>query len=222
STTAYGFHPDNQVPLTEDSPLRGNADFTYAKNKRELEHICASFQESHPDIDMIIVRPCFVVGPGIDNPLSHHLKKKIVLMPAQTAPFQYIHEDDLVEIIHLLLKAKKRGAYNLAADGLMTFDEMIKMLGNWPLKLPFFLMYPLNNIAWLLRLKILTEFPSAGLNMVVYPWYASNEKIKNELGYRFTYTTQEAFADFTRCVHEEEPSGLSWFISRLTNRPSRR
>lgn len=41
STTAYGFHPDNDVPLTEESPLRGNADMTYAKNKKEIEGIMA-------------------------------------------------------------------------------------------------------------------------------------------------------------------------------------
>ena len=34
STTAYGFYPDNDRPLTEESPLRGNNDFTYAKNKK--------------------------------------------------------------------------------------------------------------------------------------------------------------------------------------------
>ncbi|MEZ4577969.1 MAG: hypothetical protein R2875_08165 [Desulfobacterales bacterium] len=39
STTAYGFYPDNDQPLTEDSPLRGNDDFTYAKNKKEIEAI---------------------------------------------------------------------------------------------------------------------------------------------------------------------------------------
>jgi nucleoside-diphosphate-sugar epimerase len=37
STTAYGFYPDNDLPLTEDSPIRGNDDFTYAKNKKEIE-----------------------------------------------------------------------------------------------------------------------------------------------------------------------------------------
>jgi UDP-glucose 4-epimerase len=37
SATAYGFHPDNDVPLTEESPLRGNDDLTYSKNKKEIE-----------------------------------------------------------------------------------------------------------------------------------------------------------------------------------------
>ncbi len=34
STTAYGFHPDNDNTLTDVSPLRGNDDFTYSKCKR--------------------------------------------------------------------------------------------------------------------------------------------------------------------------------------------
>ena len=36
STTAYGFHPDNEVPLTEESSLRGNDDLIYSKNKKDF------------------------------------------------------------------------------------------------------------------------------------------------------------------------------------------
>ena len=43
SATAYGFHPDNEIPLTEESPLRGNEDFTYSKNKKEIEFIFQDF-----------------------------------------------------------------------------------------------------------------------------------------------------------------------------------
>lgn len=198
STTAYGFHKDNPPLLTEKSPLRGNDDFTYSKNKKELELISKEFSESHPDISFIIARPCFVVGPGFDNPLSRYLQKKIVPLPSRTAPFQFIHEDDLVEIIYRLLNEKKKGVFNLAADGTMTFDEMLNILGNWPLKLPLGVMLPLNSLLWFLRLKFITEFPSPGLNLAIYPWIASNEKIKNALGYRFRYTTKEAFKDFAR------------------------
>jgi nucleoside-diphosphate-sugar epimerase len=36
--------------------------------------------------------------------------------------------------------------------------------------------------------------------MLVYPWIASNDKLKRELGYTFKYTTREAFEDFARYV----------------------
>ena len=31
SAVTYGAHPNNPVPLTEDSPLRANLDFSYAR-----------------------------------------------------------------------------------------------------------------------------------------------------------------------------------------------
>jgi len=200
SSTAYGFHPDNPGVLTEESPLRGNDDFTYAKNKKEIEGWIKEFGKDHPEILLTTVRPCFVVGPGFNNPLARHLCKKICIMPLETSPFQYIHEDDLVEIMYLLLKNRKAGAYNLTADGTMTFDEMLRILGNWSLKLPVWLLWPINEIMWRLRMTFMTEFPSPCLNMIRYPWIASNAKVKEELGYSFRYTTREAFEDFARSV----------------------
>jgi UDP-glucose 4-epimerase len=200
STTAYGFHPDNPPLLTEESPLRGNEDFTYAKNKREIEEWIREFEKANSDISLITIRPCFVVGPGFTNPLAKHLCKKICILPWRMAPFQFIHEDDLVEIMYLLLKNNKAGVFNLAADGTMTFDEMLDLLGGWSLKIPIWLLWPLNNLMWYLRVSFITEFPSPCLNLMQYPWIASNAKIKTELGYLFKYSTKAAFEDFARFV----------------------
>jgi hypothetical protein len=75
---------------------------------------------------------------------------------------------------------------------------MIQMLGNRSLALPFGILYALNNLAWCLRLSSVSEFPSPALNMVRYPWIVSSEKLKNELGYRYKYTTRETFQEFTQ------------------------
>jgi len=200
STTAYGFHPDNPPLLTEESPLRGNGDFTYAKNKRELEGWAGNFEQANPDISLCVIRPCFVVGPGFTNPLARHLCKKICILPCKTAPFQFIHEDDLVEIMYLLLKHNKTGVYNLAAEGTMTFEEMVRTLGGWCLKIPVWLLWPMNNLMWHLRVTFMTEFPSPCLNLIRYRWIASNAKVKKELAYVFKYTTRQAFEDFARHV----------------------
>jgi UDP-glucose 4-epimerase len=206
STTAYGFHPDNPPVLTEESPLRGNDDFIYAKNKKELEKWTKGFEKAHPDILLTVIRPCFVVGPGFTNPLARQLCKKICILPSETAPFQFIHEDDLVEIMYLLLKNEKTGVFNLAADGTMTFDEMLRVLGGWPLKIPIWLLWPMNNLMWYLRARFITESPSPCLNLIRYPWIAGNDKVKRELGYEFRYTTTGAFHDFAR--HVKAASGI--------------
>jgi UDP-glucose 4-epimerase len=196
STTAYGFHADNDRPLTEESPLRGNDDIIYSKSKRIIEGIFGEYGRRNPDTRYIIVRPCFVVGPGFDNPLARYLKKKIVPVPFRTEPMQFIHEDDLVDIMWMLLLREEAGVYNLAGDGVMTIREMATALGNRVLPLPYNVVYALNNIAWLFRLTFASEFPSPILKMIRYSWVASTQKLKQDTGYVCRYDTRQAFADF--------------------------
>jgi len=200
STTAYGFYADNDEPLTEESPLRGNDDFTYAKNKKEIEAIMQKFIADHSEIAMTIVRPCFVVGPGFTNPMAQHLQKKLVMMPAKTLPWQFVHEDDLINTMVLLLEKRVAGAFNVTGEGTMTFPEMIKMLGNIRIPIPWPILYPLNNLAWFLRLSFVTQFPSPSMRMMVNPWIASSKKLHETIDYKFLYDSKSAFADFAKRV----------------------
>ncbi len=178
SSTAYGFHPDNDKPLTEDSRLRGNADFTYSKNKREIEMAIREWMKDSNGINLIILRPCFVVGPGFDNPLSRYLRKKIVILPFHTEPMQFVHEDDLVRIIWLALHDRRSGVFNVGGDGTISFAEMVKKLGGILIAAPDKLLYFFNAIAWSLRLSFLSEFPNPALNMIRYPWVVNSDKLK--------------------------------------------
>jgi UDP-glucose 4-epimerase len=204
STTAYGFYADNDNPLTENSPLRGNDDFTYAKNKKEIEAIFKEFESAHPEIAVSIVRPCFVVGPGFKNPLAEHLQKKLVMLPAKTRPWQFVHEDDLIHVMVLLLEKQIAGAFNVTGEGTITFSEMVKMLGNIRIPVPWPIIYPLNNVAWFLRLSFVTKFPSPVMRLMVHPWIASSKKLHKTTGYQFKYDSKSAFTDFVRVVKEKK------------------
>ncbi len=203
STTAYGFHPDNDIPLTEESPLRGNDDFTYAKNKKEIEALVANFVEANPKISVTVLRPCYVAGPGLDNPLSTHLKKTFVPLIKHTAPFQYVHEDDLIRIMELCLEQKLAGTFNVAGDGTITFPQMVKRLDNTPVLLPEFLVRIFNGLAWHLRLTWITQFPNPALNLMRYPWIATSKKLIDATGYKFEYDTQGAFQAFADHIKKE-------------------
>ncbi|MGB2583704.1 MAG: hypothetical protein WBC89_06080, partial [Dehalococcoidia bacterium] len=124
----------------------------------------------------------------------------VVLLPSNTQPFQFVHEDDLVEIIYLLLKKGAAGAFNVGADGTVTSDETVGLLGNIQVRIPFHLMYLLTGLAWNLRLSFITGFPAPALNMARYSWVVSNEKLKEELNYQYRYTSLEAYSDFAEFV----------------------
>jgi UDP-glucose 4-epimerase len=204
SSTAYGFHPDNDNPLREDSPLRGNTDFTYSKNKREIEQAIPEWLKKSREMSLTILRPCFVVGPCFDNPLSQYLNSLIVLLPYYTEPLQLVHEDDLIQIIYLALREKKAGVFNVGGDGTIPFPEMVKKLGGHVLPLPNPLLSFLNAIVWNLRFSSLSAFPNCAINMVRYPWVVSSEKLKRELGFNYQYTTQTAFDDYAAFVHRSK------------------
>lgn len=203
STTAYGFHPDNPVPLTEESPLRGNDDFTYAKNKKEIEFIIKEFMADHGRMTITVLRPCFVVGPGFDNPLARYLQKRFVFLPRKTAPFQFVHEDDLANAVLLCLVKELGGVFNVAGEGTLTFGEMVGMLGNVPVYLPASLLYVANQLFWGLKIRAVTEFPSPALNMVRYPWIASSKRLVDNTGFRFLHDSRSAFESFVRMVAKE-------------------
>lgn len=200
STTAYGFHPDNDNPLTETSVLRGNDDFIYSKNKKEIEAIFKAFIQENKEICVTILRPCYVAGPGLDNPLSTHLKKRFVPLPQNSCPFQFVHEEDLIRIMILCLENNLAGIFNVTGQGTISFDEMVRRLGNTPIFLPDFLIRMFNGLAWHLRLKFLTEFPNSGLNLMKYPWIATSEKLIKETDFQFKYTTKSAFEDFANYI----------------------
>ena len=206
STTAYGFYPDNDQPLMEDSsPLRGNDDFIYSKNKKELEPIFQDFANQHQEIVVSIVRPCVVVGPGfVHASMADNFKKDALVAPANVFPQQYVHEDDLINILILLIETRTAGIYNVAGDGTMTFQEMADLLGVKLQMLPWRLVYAMNNIFWFLRIRSQSKFPSTALRMLVNPWIASNEKLKKETGYEYQYNTTEAFADTVKYLKKEK------------------
>lgn len=198
SATAYGFWPDNDIPLTEQSLLRGNDDFTYAKNKKEIEAIITTWRARHAEASVAVLRPVFVVGPGFDNPLARHLLKPLVLLPGGGAPMQFVHEDDLLRQMLICLERGVDGAYNVGAPGAMTLGEMVRMLGGRPLFLPAGLVWRLNAAAWALRLGFITEFPSPSLNLMLHSWVVDSAKLERDLGFVYQYDSRAAFADFAR------------------------
>src|SRR5918994_7884513 len=119
SASAYGAFPDNPVPIAEDQPVRGQPDFSYARDKAEADRICQLWAADHPDRVMTIIRPAIVFGPNVNNYLWRTWENApfIPILDGVDQLFQTIHEDDVVSGITGLLDGKAPGAFNFGADG---------------------------------------------------------------------------------------------------------
>jgi UDP-glucose 4-epimerase len=192
STTAYGAFADNPVPLTEDDPVRGAPDFSYARDKAEADRQCQLWALQHPDRVMTIARPCIVFGPDVDN----YIVRLWLKAPFRgdfglgDPPQQFVHVDDVAEALILLLEGRHAGIFNVAADGYITLAEACDMIGLKGRRVPYGVYKMLADALWKARVN---EAPAGQLEFVIHPWVASNEKLKETTGWSPRWTSREVF-----------------------------
>jgi nucleoside-diphosphate-sugar epimerase len=150
SVAAYGFHPDNPEGMTEDWPTRPADRLFYAQEKAELEGLLRA-EAAGPGPDLYLLRPPIVLGPhavggkadlpsGV-QPLVRMLFKlpRVLPVPAVVPklPVQLIHEDDVGRALLLcVVGAGPPGAYNIAAQDVVTTVDMARELGLLTVPLP--------------------------------------------------------------------------------------
>jgi nucleoside-diphosphate-sugar epimerase len=153
SVAAYGFHADNPVPLAEDWPVRPDARFAYAEEKAELEALLQVEAAQHPRTHLYLLRPPIVLGPhaaGAKVELPRLLAtiggaawrafERLpigVPLPVPAVPVQFVHEADVGDaIVRCAVGAGPPGAYNIAADDVLTARDVARELGVVPLPMP--------------------------------------------------------------------------------------
>ena len=158
SVAAYGFHHDNPVGMTEEWPVRPAARLFYAQEKAELEHRLQAeatriAADRGPGPALYLLRPPVVLGPhavgakellpGLLAPLGRVLSGRIGRVPVPlpvlvpVLPLQFVHEADLGQALLLcVVAAGPPGAYNIAADGILSTADVAREFGLIPLPLP--------------------------------------------------------------------------------------
>jgi UDP-glucose 4-epimerase len=198
--------PDNPLPLTEEDPVRGVAEFSYARDKTESDRICQLWAARYPERTMTIVRPCIVFGPNVSNYLVRLWTKQPLAIDAGTLDnqIQFLHEDDLVAAMTALLVGGHAGAFNVAGDGVMTLRECARLIGSPIRKLPLRAFRGLARAMWNARLS---EAPPGQIDFALYPWIVSNEKLKRETAWTPRHTTRETFEIAMRAHGKLPPAG---------------
>jgi UDP-glucose 4-epimerase len=155
SVAAYGYHPDNPQPLTEDVPPRGSKEHYYSQQKAECEALLRDVTTG-TTVDTYVLRPCIVAGPQataladsmpwrqLAARLPGRARKALgrvpglrMVVPDPGNPLQLVHQDDVASAIAAAATGRGRpGAYNIAGDGTVTFGEVATALGALPFPVP--------------------------------------------------------------------------------------
>ncbi len=195
SNTAYGPNSDNPDYLTEDMPLRPTPGFLYSWDKGEADQMFQDFMKENPEYCVTIVRACPVLGPRGGGSVSAGMYQMVMMrLQGYNPQLQYLHEDDLADILTMLIMQEQPGIFNAAADGPLSYKEVIALTGKRCIVLPSWFITPILSITWNLHLQ--SASPPGGLDFIKYPVVLSNEKLKKTTGYQFRYTTKETLMAF--------------------------
>jgi UDP-glucose 4-epimerase len=191
SMAAFGAHPDNPFPLSEEDYPRGDYRCYYSYSKAEIEHYLYRLSQQRPELGVTILRPCVIVGRRLDNTISWVFSRRMALGLRGSDPHtQFTHEDDLASAIRLVLQKRAKGIYHVTSDDTIAFSQMIKRAGMIAPAFPADLICGIADIAYRFRLSPIS---SHWINMFRHSMVGSNEKIKRELGWQPSYTSSELF-----------------------------
>lgn len=202
SVAAYGFHADNPTGMTEDWPTRPAAHLFYAQEKAELEATLAREALAHPELDLYLLRPPIVLGPhaiGGKSALAERLlplgrraaaaaRQLPVHLPVVVPDLslQLIHEDDVGSaFVQCIVGAGPPGAYNIAADDVLSGPEIARELGLLPLPVSA---KPFQRLA-----RLVAAVPAtAWAESVSHPPIIDTTKAKRELGWAPRHSAVDA------------------------------
>ncbi len=193
SVTAYGIHPDNPVPLNEQSPLRPNSNNYYSLAKAAVEQYLDTFEKSNPDIIVTRFRPCTVIGPNADPAQMVSFTNNTAVMVRGFDPqYQLLHEDDLAQAIYLAIKENLAGIFNVSPADYLRLSQIVQSKpGGRVVSFPYGLS---RFLAWLSWITGASVFAPEWLDLARFSIVVSNQKYRN-CGWSPQFNTLEAYED---------------------------
>jgi nucleoside-diphosphate-sugar epimerase len=184
SAMVYGALADNDVPLAEDAPLRAVPDGGLLSDWLEVERLAALAPRTHRGLEVTVVRPATLVGPGVDSLLTRHFEAPRLLVVRDSSPkWQFCHVDDLAAALELAATGAATGVLTVGCDGWLSQEEVEVLSGLRRIELPAALAF--GTAERLHRLGVLPA-PASDLQYVVHPWVVPSTRLRSA-GWRPTY-----------------------------------
>lgn len=177
----YGAVPFNPALIDEEAPLKAAGLTMDLVDSVELENLANIYLWRYPDLNITILRPCNIVGPGVRNAISTLLSGERAPVLAGFSPMmQFIHIDDMADALVQAWRTKKKGIYNVAPEDWVSYQKTLELCGCR--HVPIVSIPPVVPRT-ILRLLNLRRFPPYLMDFFKYPVIIDGRSFARDFGF---------------------------------------
>ena len=187
----YGAVAYNPALIDEEATLKSAGLSADLIDSVELENLATIYLWRYPDLNITLLRPCNIVGPGVRNSISTLLGSERAPVLAGFSPMmQFIHIDDMAEAIVLAYNKTQRGIFNVAPEDWVAYQHALKLCGCRRIPIPSI---PPVLTRWILQTLRLRSFPSYLMHFFKYPVVIDGRAFAREFGFQPKRPLKEIF-----------------------------
>ena len=193
----YGCERDDPSFFTEQMRRPHEARTRLESDIVEADDAVRGFAERNPHVTVTTLRFCNGLGPDLHT--SHSALLGLPAVPGILGfdpRYQFIHEDDIVGVLHHAATHPLEGIHNAAPDGVLALSEIASLLGK-----PYAPILPPIGTGLGVRAARLVglNIPPEVERQLRYGRGLDNRKLKQS-GYRFSLTTRETIQEFAAAL----------------------
>jgi UDP-glucose 4-epimerase len=210
SVGAYSPGPKDRR-VDESWPTHGIGSSFYARHKAQVERMLDRFEEEHPGIRVVRLRPALIfkreAAAGIRRLFAGPFLPGALLRPewipvvprVERLVFQAVHSYDVGDAYLLAVLSDARGAFNVAAEPVLDPDELARMLDARTVPLPAAALRGGAALTFHLRLQ-----PSepGWVDMALAVPVMDTARARRELGWEPRHTATDALLELLAGMRE--------------------
>jgi len=133
----YGANPYNPALIDESYPLKSAGLTMDLVDSVELENLATIYLWRNPNLNITLLRPCNIVGPGVRNTMSSLLSARYAPTMAGFSPMmQFIHSEDMANAIETAFRNRIPGIFNIAPHDWVSYRKALEECGCRPVPIP--------------------------------------------------------------------------------------
>ena len=193
----YGASAYNPALLDEDAPLKASELTQDLVDSVELENLAQIYLWKAPELNITILRPCNVLGPGVRNTMSLLLSRTLTPVLIGFSPLmQFLHVDDMADAMVVAFEQNRPGIYNVAPDDYVTYQVAVEQCGCRALPIPSIPPAVPRLISGLLNRNAF--FPPYLINHFKYPVIIDGRLFRERFGWQPRRNLNDIFSYYRK------------------------